>query len=54
MRTKGAGVFKILGEIAKWANNSKDKQIQSINDESVTGLDVFAFPPVYFKGRQTA
>lgn len=22
MRAKGAGVFKILGEMAKWANNS--------------------------------
>lgn len=41
MRLKEAGVFKILGEIAKWANNSGDKQIQSITDEFVTGLDVF-------------
>lgn len=47
MRAKGAGVFKILGEMAKWANNFEDKQTQSINDESVTGLDVFAFPPAY-------
>lgn len=55
MRAKEAGVFKILGEMAKWANNSEDKQTQSINDESVTGLDVFAFPPLHTaKGGQTA
>lgn len=46
MRLKEAGVFKILGEMAKWANNSEDKQIQSITDESVTGLDVFLSPCV--------
>lgn len=41
MRVKEAGAFKILGEMAKWGNNSEDKQIQSINDEPVAGLDVF-------------
>lgn len=43
MRLKEAGVFKILGEMAKPANNSEDKQIQSFTDESATGLDVFLF-----------
>lgn len=32
--------------MAKWANNSEDKQIWSINDEAVAGLDAFAFPPL--------
>lgn len=45
------GVFKILGEMAKWANNSLDKQTRSINDESVTGLDVFASLCAHCKGR---
>lgn len=47
LKTKGAGVFKILVEMAKWANNSEHKQTWSINDESVTELDVFSFPPAY-------
>lgn len=46
MRLKEVGVFKILGEMAKWANNSEDKQIQSITDEPVIGLDVFLSPSV--------
>lgn len=52
MRLKEAGVFKILGEMAKWANSSEDKQIQSITDESVTGLDVFLSPLCTAKGGQ--
>lgn len=49
---KEAGVFKILGEMAKWANNSKDKQTQSITDEFVTGLDVFLSPLYTVRGGQ--
>ena len=46
----GRGI-KILGEMAEWANNSLNKQTQSINNESVTWLEVFAFALAYWKGR---
>lgn len=38
----GWWVFKILEEMAKEANKSEDKQMWSINDLAVAGLDVFA------------
>lgn len=38
--------------MTKWANNSEDKQIQSITDESVTGLDVFHSPLCTARGGQ--
>lgn len=55
LRAEGAGVFKILGEMAKWANNSEGKQIWSIHDEAVAGVDVFAFPPfiLHEEGKRT-
>lgn len=44
---QGGRGIKILGEMAEWANSSQDKHTQSINNESVTGLDVFAFALAY-------
>lgn len=35
-------VFKILGEMAKRANKSLDKQTRCVNDESVTGFFCFS------------
>lgn len=39
---RGRELFKILEEMAKWANKSEDKQMWSVNDLAVAALDVFA------------